>query len=1096
MSRRELPLLDLVTLLGCLMICFASSTIRGQPPGGTEPTVGIRENPPDSVFLKNARIVVRPGQILESASVFIRGSSIIAVGENIDRPAGAEKIDLTGKTIYAGFIDGFGEIDVDEPPTSGVGHWNGYVLPRRAASTEINSVSNLSAFRSQGITLRVIAPRGAIVKGSSALVMLDGNTRASLVDDNVAQHLQLTVPRDKRRDEYPNSPMGAVALLRQTLSDADWYNRAWNAYRSKPLLPRPDRNDDLLRLSRDMRDGRFVVDAPNERMAIRADKLASEFSLDIAFRGSGREYRDLAGISATGRTILVPVDFPDAPDVSSEAQAADVELRELMHWHFAPENPARLSSAGVAICLTTDGLDDPKKFLKNVRRAVKRGLSPDAALAALTTAPATWLGMEKVFGQVHAGALANLVITDGDVFDEKTRILETWVSGKRFRHASAAEPSPDALAGRWKTSLRIDSKTFPVKLQLERDKAKWTGKLMSDSEDPQTKDEQSPDEKKDKKQRHAEWKKIARAVDRLTAWVDLSHADGRFPAGPSRITLITVPDSDPLTIFSSITLPDGKQQELRWKKSPPDESTKEKDTNDKVTDTDEQSTDTANDPSDSESTDSDESLSDSSDPLDQISINYPLGGRGVVGPIETAPAVIFRNATIWTCADAGVLEMADVLIVNGKIGAVGKSIEPPQGCRIIDANGKHLTPGLIDCHTHMGTDGGVNESGQAVTAEVRVGDFVDNSDMNIYRQLAGGLTCSNILHGSANPIGGQNQVIKLRWGDSMDGMKMSEAPQGIKFALGENVKRSNRSEPQTRYPASRMGVEQLFRDRFHAAEEYARRHQRWREGKHDGLPPRRDYELDAIAEILDGKRWIHCHSYRQDEIVALLDLLDKFEITIGTLQHILEGYKVADRMLEHGAMASAFSDWWAYKFEVYDAIPYNGAIMHDVGIVVSFNSDDRELARHLNTEAAKAMKYGGVPAEEALKFVTLNPAKQLRIDDHVGSIEIGKDADVVLWSGPPLSTLSRCEQTWVDGRPMFTIESDQQLRDRDAQWRSILIAKILDENFGSSSVEQPIIDEEDRWLRYDEFCHGHDDQKLDEHAGHNHAGYIDAEVLK
>ncbi|MGI9471103.1 MAG: amidohydrolase, partial [Rubripirellula sp.] len=392
----------------------------------------------------------------------------------------------------------------------------------------------------------------------------------------------------------------------------------------------------------------------------------------------------------------------------------------------------------------------------------------------------------------------------------------------------------------------------------------------------------------------------------------------------------------------------------------------------------------------------------------------------------------------------------------------------------IDARGKHITPGLIDCHSHMGTDGGVNESGQAVTAEVRIGDFIDNSDIQIYRQVAGGLTTSNILHGSANPIGGQNQVIKLRWGSTMDDLRMKEAPQGIKFALGENVKRT-----QSRYPNTRMGVEQLIRDQLLAAREYQAKWNRWRSGKRDTLPPRTDLQLQALSEVQNGSRWIHCHSYRQDEIVATLDVLEEFGIQIGTLQHILEGYKVADRMAQHGAMGSSFSDWWAYKFEVFDAIPYNGALMHDRGVVVSFNSDDRELARHLNTEAAKATKYGGVPEAEALKFVTLNPAKQLRIDQYVGSLTAGKQADLVVWSGRPLSTLSRCEQTWIDGRRYFDLNRDQELQARDRKLKARLIQKALARGGLKSKSPKQKVAEEDRWTRHDVYCAAHGSHEYD-----------------
>ncbi|MBW3599759.1 MAG: amidohydrolase, partial [Planctomycetes bacterium] len=369
-----------------------------------------------------------------------------------------------------------------------------------------------------------------------------------------------------------------------------------------------------------------------------------------------------------------------------------------------------------------------------------------------------------------------------------------------------------------------------------------------------------------------------------------------------------------------------------------------------------------------------------------------------------------------------------------------------------------------------------------ITAEVRIGDFIDATDISIYRQLAGGVTAANILHGSANPIGGQNQVIKLRWGALPEEMKFARAPQGIKFALGENVKQSNwGDEYTTRYPQTRMGVEQILRDAFLAAKQYRREHEQWRRD-HKGLPPRVDLELEALAEIVEGKRWIHCHSYRQDEILALLRTLEEFDIRIGTLQHILEGYKVADAMAKHGAMGSAFSDWWAYKFEVYDAIPFAGALMHRAGVVVSFNSDDRELARHLNQEAAKAVKYGNVPPEEALKFVTINPAKQLRIEQHVGSLAPGKDADLVIWSGPPLSNFTRCEQTWIDGRKYFDREDDLQQREESRRRKEQLIQKVL-----GSGAPMREADEEDEqqlfrllWPREDLYCgrHGHD--------GHDH----------
>ena len=429
------------------------------------------------------------------------------------------------------------------------------------------------------------------------------------------------------------------------------------------------------------------------------------------------------------------------------------------------------------------------------------------------------------------------------------------------------------------------------------------------------------------------------------------------------------------------------------------------------------------------------------------SIPYPMGARGRFKPV--APEnVRFEHATLWTADAAGIIEDGCLIVDDGHISYAGPlSSAPPSAGRVIDASGLHITPGLIDCHSHTGIDGGVNEFNESCTAEVGIGDVVSGDDMNWYRQLAGGLTAANQLHGSANPIGGRNSVVKLRWGLPARGFTNTDAPSGIKFALGENVKRSS-----GRYPDTRMGVEAFIRDRLAEAQSYAARWDRWRaispEAQASLIPPRRDYELETLAEILAGDRLIHCHSYRQDEILALLRTCEDFGITIGTLQHILEGYKVADDIARHGCGASSFSDWWAYKIEVMDAIPWNGAIMHDQGVVVSFNSDDSELATRMNDEAAKAVRYGGLPPEEAIKFVTLNPAIQLHIDDHTGSLTAGKDADFAVWNKDPLDSYSLCMQTWIDGTRYFDREEDALLAERDHAERTRLVELVLHEDLG------------------------------------------------
>jgi imidazolonepropionase-like amidohydrolase len=416
----------------------------------------------------------------------------------------------------------------------------------------------------------------------------------------------------------------------------------------------------------------------------------------------------------------------------------------------------------------------------------------------------------------------------------------------------------------------------------------------------------------------------------------------------------------------------------------------------------------------------------------------PLEGRGA---LASPDAVLVKGATVWTCGPQGRLSDADVLVVGGKIKSIGKNLSLPNSRgETIDSTGKHVTPGIIDAHNHSMILGAVNEGTIPSSAMVRVADVVNSETANIYRQLGGGLTAANLLHGSANPIGGQNCVIKLRDGAPPEELKFAGAPSGIKFALGENVKQSNWGERNiTRFPQTRMGVGTFFANRFTAAQQYL--HDLKAAKEPGARPVRRDLELEALGEILEGKRWIHCHSYRQDEILAFLRTMEQFQVKVGTLQHVLEGYKVADEIARHGAGASCFADWWAYKFEVIDAIPYAGSLMRERGVLVSFNSDSSDHARRLNFEAAKAVKYGGTTEEDALNFVTINPARQLRIDERVGSLEEGKDADFVLWSASPLDSSAVCLQTWIDGKKYFDREQDKERIAALERERTDMIAK-------------------------------------------------------
>lgn len=1115
-------------LLALALALWGAQVALAQQPT-TEPTTGLHANTPSAHALVGCRIVAAPGEVIEQGTIVLRNGVIVAAGADVPSPADARIWDLQGKTVYAGLIDAFSEVTVPDASDAGPGYWNPLIVPQARADRGYKPDSDVNKkYRSQGVVARQILPSAGLIKGTTAVVATgNADARQAVVRAPVALHIEPTI-RPRGRDGYPNSPMGALTLVRQALLDAEWYDQAWQAYSKQPELARPEQNDALQALSA-ARSTRLpcVIDAAYDMYFFRADRLGSEFGLQVIVRGSGHEYRWLDAVCASGRAVIVPLNFPTPPDVSTVEQAMTASLHDLLEWDIAPENAARLDGAGVKIALTAHGLKDTGGFLKAIRTAVDRGLPAESALRALTTTPAELLGVEDRLGTIRPGKIASLFVASGDLFDKKTKILATWVDGQHYEVESDGALDP---RGTWELSYAgPDDPPVVATLVLEGEITKLSGTV-------------SVGDKKTKLTRaalHDAQLSVAFKGDdfgqpgvvQLTATL-IADAEG-VPTGLGEIAW---PDGQRTKLTSQQTAPhkpadSGKQKAAsptttnensgKQPQSPvvkPVDSPAEADSQDGeapaqptkpvVKPVEEGAPAPATEPS-ADETPHDQAPTDGpaseetpeSKPVakkdsDEKSkrralypVNFPLGAWGRTAPPEQPPVVVFQHATVWTCGPAGILEDASVLVEAGRIKQVGKDVAVPDGATVVDLAGKHLTPGIIDCHSHIATDGGVNESGQAITAEVRIGDFIDANDVNIYRQLAGGVTTSNILHGSANPIGGQNQVIKLRWGALPHEIKFAEAPQGIKFALGENVKQANWGDRFTsRYPQTRMGVEQIFRDEFLAAQAYRRRWDEWRRTA-TGLPPRIDLELEAVAEILEGKRWVHCHSYRQDEILALMRTCAEFGVQIATLQHILEGYKVADVMAEYKIGGSSFSDWWAYKFEVFDAIPYNGAIMHNAGIVVSFNSDDAELARRLNLEAAKAVKYGGVSPEEALKFVTLNPAKQLRIDRWVGSIEPDKHADLVVWSGSPLSNYSHCEASWIDGRKYFDRQADLAQRAETDKMRAALVQRVLESGETPAGGDQAK-KESELWPREDLFCphhsHRHGDDFGQHHLHHEH----------
>jgi imidazolonepropionase-like amidohydrolase len=874
----------------------------------------------------SARIVVAPGQVIPRGTVVMRDGIIAAVGPGVKPPADARIWRGDSLTVYAGLVDAY--VLADAPPETGAPAGPGSGRGRPGASAEpepprgpeheLEAVradaraadlvplgkETAEGLRAAGFTAAGVVPRAGVLRGQSALALLGaGGAGRQLLRPSVAQVAALEPP--PRAERYPASLMGVIAVIRQAFSDARWYAACQAAWARAPQgHERPPVNRALDALGPAARREQPVLFVCSDVLGVlRAGVLAREFGVSAQAVGAGDEYKRVNEVRATGLPLVVPVDFPDPPDVADADDALEVSTLELRSWYHAPENPAALERAGVTFALTTSGLKDAKSFREKVRAAIQRGLSGRGALAAVTTVPARLLGAERLLGTIEPGKVANLTVTTGDLFDEKTKVREVWVDGDRFE-LEAAKPAP---AGGTEES--------------------------------------------------------ARAGGRRPAAADSAGAGGVVAAADTARIVTPRVAGDPEA----------------WRAPRP----------------------------------------------------------------EQPGLLLVKNATIWTCGPQGTLEGADLIVRAGKIAAVGRGLSAP-GARVVDATGEHVIPGILDPHSHTAILGDVNECTNSVTAEVRIADVINSESPAIYRELAGGVTAIHALHGSCNPIGGQCALLKLRWGEPPDALRFEGATPTLKFALGENVKQSNSDDRagSPRYPQTRAGVEQIMRETFLAGRDYRREWEDWRAGRLKGrLPPRRDFQLEAINEVLDGKRLVHAHAYRQDEILALMRLAERFGFRVGTFGHVLEGYKVADEMAAHGAAGSTSSDWWGYKYEALDAIPYNGCLMWDRGVSVSYNSDSDELARRLNTEAAKAVKYGGVPEEEALKFVTLNPARELHMDHRVGSLEPGKDADFSIWNGSPLSPLSRCEQTWVDGRKYFDREADLAGREALAREREQLIAR-------------------------------------------------------
>ncbi|TXH21759.1 MAG: amidohydrolase [Chitinophagaceae bacterium] len=959
MKRLFLPL---------LLLSFAISKSQAQV---TYPEIGVANPQSPTYAFVNATVVKDAANIIQDAALIIKEGKIISVGKS-PIPKDAIVVDCKGKYIYPSFIDMYSTYGVPIPQraasagggffgaqqfttnTKGPYNWN------QAIKSEVNAVNVFSTDDKAAQSLREVGfgtvlthQKDGIARGTGLVATLvDKKENLTILKDKAAAFYSFS--KGTSSQSYPSSMMGAVALLRQTYLDAQWYknkpvkeglNQSLAAWNEAQTLPQ-------------------IFEVSDKWSAIRADRIGDEFGVQYIIKAGGDEYQRITEIAATKAPFILSLNFPDAQKLDDPNDARFVAWRDMAHWEMAPSNAAAFEKANIPFALTAADLRDTKLFLTNLRKAIQYGLTEKMALEALTKNPAAFLKISDKVGSLQPGLVANFFISNGNIFVDKSVILENWVQGVKYDINAKQDIEP---IGQYKLivqegavqsnyTLKVNSKSQASII----DKTPLTTRFSADG------------------------KNVSIIFSNAAKPVMGKDSSSTRSAGEQTRLSGTIYENGWQGIGYN-----AKGEHITWK------AVLEKDTTIAVKETPVQMAKTG------------------------TKIVYPFSSYGTAG-LPQQELILIQNATVWTNEADGILQNADVLVRNGKIAQVGKNISAA-GARVIDGTGKHLTSGIIDEHTHIAAFS-INEGGQSVTSEVRIGDNLNPDDINIYRQLSGGVTVGQVLHGSANTIGGQSQLIKLRWGADDEGLKFKGADPFIKFALGENVKRTAASQGNTRYPDTRMGVNEVLTDAFQRARDYEKA---IKAGDKD---VRRDLELDALVEILNKKRFITCHSYVQSEILGLLNVAEKFDFRINTLTHILEGYKVADRIKQHGANVSTFSDWWGYKLEVQDAIPYNAAIMQKMGLNVCINSDDAEMARRLNQEAAKVMKYGGVTEEQAWKMVTLNPAKALHIDKQVGSIKVGKDADLVLWSHHPLSIYAQANYTLIDGAVYFDREKDKEHR--------------------------------------------------------------------
>ena len=1023
-----------------------------------------------SYAITNAQIVTAPDREPFVGHVVVRLGRIAAVGSQIEIPIDAERIPGDGLTVYSGFIDAGTAAFLDEAkpiPLEGrkaetakyalagmrEDHHSG-LTPEYAAAEHLKiTTAELDKFRRAGFVAVHVLPSGRIASGQGAVVNLSSlPPRESLITTNSFATLELFA---RNGDVYPSTKMGAHSHLRQTFLDAARHAKQSQLFSEGIAGIERPAADVVFDTFTAMKIGRLrTLFLANSRDDLeRALNFAAEHQLRIAIWGGQEADRVAERLKKTETDVILHVDFGTEPKLEppkvSETEYPELpelqRVREykLSEWKQRISGLAALHKAGVRFAVSSRDGKAPDEILKAMRQAIAYGLDRKAALAALTTQPAAILGLEKDLGTITAGQPANFIVMTGPFDHEQSKVRHLIINGEHFEYHKDAKPVPPSkpgesrplnFAGTWNIEIQAADGIVHGTLELTQADRTLGGRFQSEQGDGRVSSGTATNEGLE----------FTVSIGAGDATIQLKFDSAGWTSQP--------PKGPPPASTDHPTAMEGAQpSEIRGNlKSPFGTATKWSGKKVVQTQTPQTTaiqlsgieTSDATSPEKSEATgvsalnpaNVETAAKPDAAKRDQP-LEFPADRRA--RPLVTGGNVLIQHGTILTGTGAR-RQNTSLLVRNGTIVAIGPDLAPDSGMTVIDATGRYVMPGIIDTHSHIMISSGINEYTDSIVCDVRIRDVVSTDDPSEYRALAGGVTTARLLHGSANCIGGQDAVVQLKHGTTVSEHLFPGAHSGVKFALGENVKSRG-----GRFPNTRLGVEATLNRAFLEALDYRRVWLAYEQRKQQAggaadrlLPPRRDLRLEALADILNHQKFIHSHCYRADEILMLLRVAENHGIRVWSLQHVLEGYKVAPEIVKHGASCSTFADWWAYKMEAYDAIPQNAALLHEAGANAVIKSDDWELIRHLYLEAAKTVRYGNMPPDVALQAITLNPARELGLSDRIGSIEIGKQADLAIFSGDPLNAFSRCEQTLIAGEVYFTRDKQPSIMSPAAASRS------------------------------------------------------------